>query len=127
MRGRHAAWLEDLGLERYESAFRENNIDGEVLRHLTTEDLIGLGVASVGHRRKLLAAIAALREGALSAQSPTVKPGPVIGHEVPEAERRQLTVMFCDLVGSTALSSKLDPEEMSEVICAYQDAVPGRC
>ncbi|MDK1491884.1 AAA family ATPase [Sinorhizobium sp. 7-81] len=117
------AWLRDQGLGQYEEAFRQNDIDPEVLRDLTAEDLIGLGVASVGHRRKLLAAIAALRE---VAQQPSGQAGvggtPVI---LPEPERRQLTVMFVDLVDSTRLSSRLDPEEMSELLRGYQGAVAG--
>ncbi|WEX86686.1 AAA family ATPase [Sinorhizobium garamanticum] len=115
------AWLRDQGLGQYEETFRQNDIDPEVLRDLTVEDLIGLGVASVGHRRKLLAAIAALREVAEQPSGPAGVGGtPVI---LPEAERRQLTVMFVDLVDSTRLSSRLDPEEMSELLRGYQGAV----
>src|ERR1700758_2019633 len=108
-----AAWLNRLGLQQYEQAFRENHVDTEVLRKLTAEDLIGLGVTSIGHRRKLLAAIAALRETPPPASetiSPITTPA---GQEAPSgvkssrAERRHLTVMFCDLVGSTALSARL--------------------
>ncbi len=117
------AWLRDQGLGQYEGTFRQNDIDPEVLRYLTAEDLIGLGVASVGHRRKLLAAIAALRE---IAEQPSGAAGvgatPAI---IPEAERRQLTVMFVDLVDSTRLSSRLDPEEMGELLRGYQRAVAG--
>ncbi|WP_026620844.1 putative ATPase/class 3 adenylate cyclase (plasmid) [Ensifer sp. WSM1721] len=117
------AWLRDQGLGRYEKTFRQNDIDPEVLRDLTAEDLIGLGVASVGHRRKLLAAIAALREVAEQPSGPTRIGGtPGI---LPEAERRQLTVMFVDLVDSTTLSSRLDPEEMGELLRGYQGAVAG--
>ena len=97
-----AAWLSGLGLGQYEQAFRENDIDAEVLMDLTAEDLIGLGVASIGHRRKLLAAIAALRAGSISAtNSATAAPAAVSGKAslAPGAERRQLTVMFVDLVG----------------------------
>ena len=100
------AWLQGLGLERYVSAFRDNEIDGEVLPKLTSEDLREIGVAAVGHRRKLLDAIAALR-----AEPPKIADVVVQA----EAERRQLTVMFCDLVGSTALSARLDPEDLREV------------
>ncbi len=114
-----AAWLRGLGLEQYEPAFRDNDVDGEVLPELTAEDLISIGVTSVGHRRKLLAAIAAL--GAepsrdLAQRAATSAP---ISPLTSEAERRQLTVMFCDLVGSTALSARLDPEDLREVIGAY--------
>jgi predicted ATPase/class 3 adenylate cyclase len=114
-----SAWLRGLGLERYTPAFRDNDIDAEILAELTADDLIGLGVTSIGHRRRLLAAIAALREVALApaAPLPTEAPG------IPAAERRQLTVMFCDLVGSTALSARLDPEELREVIGAYHRCV----
>jgi hypothetical protein len=117
-----SAWLGNLGLGRYEQAFRENDIDAEVLADLTAEDLIGLGVTSIGHRRKLLAAIAALRKAAVQAISPPSNEQ--FAPSLPfEAERRQVTVMFVDLVGSTAMSARLDPEEMREVIRAYQNAV----
>jgi class 3 adenylate cyclase len=121
-----AAWLCGLGLGQYEQAFRENDIDAEVLVDLTAEDLIGLGVTSIGHRRKLLAAIAALRAGSVSATSPEA-PAAISGtaSPAPEAERRQLTVMFVDLVDSTVLASRLDPEEMSELLRVYQAAVAG--
>jgi class 3 adenylate cyclase len=104
-------WLRGLGLEEYLAAFRDNEIDGAVLRDLTADDLRELGVASVGHRRKLLSAISAL--SAATANSSTPRPLP------DAAERRQLTVMFCDLVGSTAMSARLDPEDMRAIIGAY--------
>ncbi|MBP2236741.1 putative ATPase/class 3 adenylate cyclase [Sinorhizobium kostiense] len=117
------AWLRDQGLGQYEKAFRQNDIDPEVLGDLTAEDLIELGVASIGHRRKLLAAIAALRQVAEQASGPArVRGTSVI---LPEAERRQLTVMFVDLVDSTTLSARLDPEEMGELLRGYQGAVAG--
>src|SRR5262245_34651852 len=115
-----AAWLRRLGLEQYAPAFRNNDIDGEVLPELTSDDLISIGVTSVGHRRKLLAAIASLRATPPAA---TVMAAP---HDAPapaDAERRQLTVMFCDLVGSTALAARLDPEDLREVVAAYHCAV----
>src|SRR5215468_11004707 len=115
-----AAWLQDLGLERYVSAFRDNEIDWEVLPKLTSEDLREIGVAAIGHRRKLLDAIAALGAKAPATPmtaAPCDAPAPV------EAERRQLTVMFCDLVGSTELSARLDPEDLREVISGYHRAV----
>jgi class 3 adenylate cyclase/tetratricopeptide (TPR) repeat protein len=119
-----AAWLRGLGLDQYAPAFRDNDVDGEVLPELTADDLISIGVTSVGHRRKLLAAIAALGTEpptaarlAASATSASTSP-PTI-----DAERRQLTVMFCDLVGSTALSARLDPEDLREIIAAYHRAV----
>ena len=110
-----ASWLHSLGLPQYEKAFRDNAIDMAVLPELTTEDLKDLGVSLVGHRRRLLGAIAALRnEGN---PEPVAKPRVVT--VTATAERRQLTVMFCDLVGSTALSARLDPEDLREVIAAY--------
>lgn len=119
-------WLRKLGLERYEPAFRENKIDSEILPKLTAEDLKDLGIALVGDRRRLLDAIASLHAeaGAFAAEAPHVA-GPGIGRSPPiaEAERRQLTVMFVDLVGSTELSRRLDPEVMREVIRAYQTSV----
>src|SRR5436305_2781481 len=110
-----AAWLKGLGLEGLVPAFRDNDIDAAVLPSLTADDLIGLGVTSIGHRRKLLDAVAAMRSDVGPASAPTVTP---LG-----AERRQLTVMFCDLVGSTALSTRLDVEDLRGVIAAYHHAV----
>ena len=110
-----AIWLRGLGLERYEAAFRENEIDSEALSRLTAEDLTDLGVMLGSHRRKLLKAIAALHGTADTASE--------AASGVPAAERRQLTVMFCDLVGSTALAARLDPEDLREVIAAYNHAV----
>ena len=111
-----AAWLRSLGLERYEPAFRDNEIDWEALPKLTTEDLNDLGVVLGTHRRKLLEAIAALGRETGPQRSAT-------DQVVPTAERRQLTVMFCDLVGSTELAARLDPEDLREVIAAYHRAV----
>ncbi len=113
------AWLRGLGLEQYEAAFRDNRIDAEILPKLTGEDLKDIGVAIVGDRRRLLEAIAALREGVVREEPrevPSFAP-------VSQAERRQLTVMFCDLVGSTALSARLDPEDLRAVIGAYHRCV----
>jgi class 3 adenylate cyclase/predicted ATPase len=112
-----AEWLRGLGLEQYAPAFRDNHVDGEVLRRLTAEDLRELGVASIGHRRRLLDAIAAL---VAADTPPTPAPAP---SAVAEAERRQLTVMFCDLVGSTPLSARLDPEDLRRIIGAYHRCV----
>jgi class 3 adenylate cyclase len=112
-----AAWLLDLGLQQYEQAFRANEIDARVLPRLTAEDLKDLGVSLVGHRRRLLDAIAALG---------TEEPTPADERAPAAAERRQLTVMFCDLVGSTELSAMLDPEDLREVIAAYHRAVADR-
>src|ERR1700758_551145 len=117
-----ASWLQQLGLAQYEPAFRDNDVDGEILPDLTADDLIAIGVTSVGHRRKLLSAIAALGAAAPTATPASVPPP---APAPAEAERRQLTVMFCDLVGSTALSSQLDPEDLREVIAAYHRAVAG--
>jgi len=115
-----AAWLRDLGLERYVSAFRDNDIDAEVLPKLTAEDLISIGVTSVGHRRKLLDAIAGL--GTAVPTAVVTAPTPGAPAQV-DAERRQLTVMFCDIVGSTALSTRHDPEDLRELIGGYHRAV----
>jgi class 3 adenylate cyclase/tetratricopeptide (TPR) repeat protein len=122
------AWLRGLGLGQYELAFRDNEIDAAVLPRLTAEDLKDLGVTPVGHRRRLLDAIDALRADggpppprsadANATPSPAAAPAT-------QAERRQLTVMFVDLVGSTALSGRLDPEEMRAVLLAYQNTVAG--
>ena len=118
-----AAWLRGLGLKQYAPAFRENAIDGEVLRELTADDLKELGVILVGHRRKLLDAIGALRTGADATQSSgAATSAPTVSPEN-RAERRQVTVMFSDLVGSTALSARMDPEDLREVISAYHKCV----
>ena len=114
-----AAWLRGLGLERYEPAFRENEIDADVLPELTKSHLAALGLP-LGTRLKLLKAIAALREAApapVAARLPTEAAG------IPAAERRQLTIMFCDVVGSTALATRLDAEDLREIIGAYHRAV----
>ena len=114
-----AAWLRGLGLEQYEPTFRANEVDATVLPCLTSEDLREIGVVPIGHRRRLLDAIAALRTERPDVAETTAS------HEVstPAAERRQLTVMFCDLVGSTPLSARFDPEDLREVIAAYHRAV----
>jgi class 3 adenylate cyclase len=111
-----AEWLKGLGLERYEPAFRENEIDWEALPKLTAEDLKDLGVVLGGHRRRLLDAIAAL--GASEAP-----PAPSLPPAAAEAERRQLTEMFCDLVGSTPLAIRFDPEDLREIVGAYHRVV----
>jgi class 3 adenylate cyclase len=110
-----AAWLRGLSLGRYEQAFRDNEIDWEALSNLTAEDLKDLGVVLGSHRRKLLEAITALRGDIGPVPETTITASP--------AERRQLTVMFCDLVGSTALAARLDPEDLREVIAGYHRAV----
>src|SRR6516165_1762447 len=111
-----AAWLRRLGLERYVSTFRDNEIDWGVLPKLTSDDLREIGVVAIGHRRRLLDAIAAL-----ASEPPPAPDSP--GRA--DAERRQLTVMFCDLVGSTELSARLDPEDLREVISAYHRTAAG--
>jgi class 3 adenylate cyclase/predicted ATPase len=116
-------WLRKLGLGHYEAAFRENKIDDTVLPSLTAEDLKDLGVGFVGDRRKLLDAIAALRPDA-SAPMRLLSDAPLVTDKARDAaERRQVTVMFSDLVGSTALSTRMDPEDLREVITAYQKCV----
>jgi class 3 adenylate cyclase len=114
-----AVWLRRLGLEQYAPAFAANDIDGELLPDLTADDLIGLGISSIGHRRKLLAAIGSLRS---ETPQPIAEAAPVASVST-EAERRQLTVMFCDLVGSTPLSARYDPEDLREIVSAYHRCV----
>ncbi|MBR0784842.1 adenylate/guanylate cyclase domain-containing protein [Bradyrhizobium iriomotense] len=106
-------WLRSLGLQSYEQRFRDNGIDLEILSHLTVEDLKEIGVQAVGHRRKLLDAIGLLPADLAAARPPA------------SVERRQLTLMFVDLVGSTDLSRRLDPEELREVMRAYSNTVAG--
>jgi class 3 adenylate cyclase len=120
-------WLEQLGLSQYAEIFAENDVDLETLHLLTDADLERLGV-SLGHRRKLLKAIVELEDN--EAAPPTKVIPESTSTREPEmmgtaAERRQLTVMFCDLVGSTALSEQLDPEELREVVRAYQETCTG--
>jgi class 3 adenylate cyclase len=118
-------WLRGLGLGRYEAAFRENEIDETVLPSLTEEHLKQLGVTALGHRLKLLDAIAALRASGATKPSSADEATPPAPSASPEdrAERRQVTVMFSDLVGSTALSARMDPEDLREVISTYQKCV----
>jgi hypothetical protein len=110
------AWLRNLGLERYVSAFRDNEIDWDVLPKLTSEDLREIGIVAIGHRRKMLDAIAALTA---SAPSSVVTTAVCDASASAHAERRQLTVMFCDLFGSTALSTRFDPEDLRDLIGTY--------
>ena len=126
-------WLQNLGLERYTDAFRENEVDAGTLSTLTNEDLKDLGISLVGHRRRILDAIATLNDGqapaSVSSTAPDLEDDKSSAEgapaKAPDAERRQLTVMFVDLVGSTVLSGRLDPEDMREVLKRYQDAVAG--
>jgi class 3 adenylate cyclase len=113
-------WLRSLGLGQYEALFRASEIDADILPELTDVDLKELGVP-LGHRKRLLRAISGLAAAeTLAAPSASTGSKP---HDA--AERRQLTVMFCDLVGSTALSARFDPEELREELRAYQNAVSG--
>jgi len=117
-----ADWLRGPGLGQYAPAFADNDIGPDVLPSLTAEDLRDIGVASVGHRRRLLEAIAALQaERGMGAVVPSPSEPPAAPRSEPE--RRQLTVLFCDLVGSTALSARLDPEDLRELIGAYHARV----
>lgn len=133
------AWLESLGLDAYAQAFVANDVDAAVLPSLTSDDLRDIGVTSVGHRRRLLDAIAALNAPALvssdqpSAMAPpaalpvsvqTIAPADATPIRTPSAvQRRQITVVFCDLVGSTALSARVDPEDLREFLDSYRAAV----
>ena len=117
-------WLRRLGLGRYEKAFRKNDINFTVLSELTDQDLKGLGI-SLGHRRELLKAIRSLVQSEVDrGQTKTERPEPPLSRPATqtEGERRQLTILFCDLVDSTALSVRLDLEDMREVLRAYQNA-----
>ena len=119
-----AEWLTSLGMSEYAQRFAENDIDFTILLDLTDQDLEKIGVASLGHRRKLLRAIANLENIEKSAPAVTVAAAaPAAPLPQDSAERRQVTVMFCDLVGSTALSARLDPEDQREIISAYQKCV----
>jgi class 3 adenylate cyclase len=117
-----ASWLRSLGLERY-----ENDVDAELLPKLTADSLRELGITSFGHRHRLLEAIAALRPEGVPADDGPVRSSTNLtenlGASETTAERRPLSVMFCDLIGSTALSARLDPEDLREVIRAYQACV----
>jgi class 3 adenylate cyclase/predicted ATPase len=119
-----ADWLEKLGLGQYAQRFAENDIDFDILSDLTDQDLEKIGVTSVGHRRKLLRAIANLKgvEKSTPAVAIAVAP-PARPRAADTAERRQVTVMFSDLVGSTALSARMDPEDLRELISAYRKCV----
>jgi class 3 adenylate cyclase len=111
-------WLRGIGLAHYAEVFRANDIDTELLGRLTNDDLKDIGVASFGHRKKLLDAIAEL------AGVGPVSPQPAIEPKARDAaERRHVTVMFTDLIGSTAMSGSMDPEDLREVITGYQKCV----
>ena len=119
-----ADWLGKLGLGQYAQRFAENDISFVILPDLSDQDLEKIGVASLGHRRLLLRAIAELKivdKGAPTGTS--AASAPVVSPKIDKAERRQVTVMFSDLVGSTTLSARMDPEDLREVISAYQKCV----
>jgi class 3 adenylate cyclase/predicted ATPase/DNA polymerase III delta prime subunit len=117
-----AAWLRGLGLEQYEQVFRDNAIDSEIVAELTDADLEKLGML-LGHRKRFLKAIVELGPSASQSDPGTEKIAVESRALEPGAERRQLTVMFADLVGSTALAARLDPEDLREVIGAYHRCV----
>jgi class 3 adenylate cyclase len=114
-----AQWLEKIGLSEYAQRFADNGIDVSVLRHLTDQDLKDIGVL-LGHRRKMLAAI-----GELAGVAPLLPEPAARSEPKPQdtAERRQVTVLFSDMVGSTALSARMDPEDLRDIISAYQSCV----
>lgn len=120
-----ADWLEKLGLGQYARRFNENGIDLSVLPDLTDQDLEKLGLL-LGHRRKLLRATADLKD--VEKSTPAVAIATVahaVPHPLDSAERRHVTVMFSDLVGSTALAARMDPEDLRDIISAYQQCVSG--
>jgi class 3 adenylate cyclase/tetratricopeptide (TPR) repeat protein len=117
-------WLDEIGLAQYAELFRANDIDANILREMTAEDLKELGISSFGHRKRLVSAIAALTAEANRPVS-VLDCGTAPARPAAEAERRQLTVLFCDLVGSTELSQRLDPEDLRDVMRRYQDTCAG--
>jgi len=116
-------WLRSLGLQEFEAVFRENAIDETVLRDLTEDHLRELGFP-LGVRLKLLKAVAEINANAELTTPPT-RVTPALPH-VDAAERRQVTVMFSDLVDSTALSARMDPEDMGGVLAEYRNCVGRR-
>ena len=119
-----AEWLEKLGLGQYAQRFAENDINFAILSDLTDQDLKEIGVSSLGHRRLLLRAIAELNIAEKGTTRPgAATPASLTPPQTDAAERRHVTVMFCDLVGSTALSARMDPEDLRDVISAYQKCV----
>jgi class 3 adenylate cyclase len=114
-------WLRNLGLGQYEATFRDNEIDGAVLPKLTVDDLKDLGVAVVGHRRKIMSAIEELSAESVALEALPTPPALPVGASPDRAERRPITVMFCDLVGSTSLAAKLDAEDWRSLVNAYLD------
>jgi class 3 adenylate cyclase len=118
-----ADWLEKLGMSEYAQRFADNDIDFTILGDLTDQDLEKIGIASLGHRRKLLRAISNLETIEKSVPALPAVAAPAAALPLDTAERRQVTVMFSDLVGSTALSARMDPEDLREVIAAYHKCV----
>ena len=118
-------WLRSLGLGQYEATSRDNDIDGAVLPRLTVDDLKDLGVTVVGHRRKIMSAIEELNAASVTRadamKPPQTQAPPSVGTSSYGAERRPITVMFCDLVGSTSLAAKLDAEDWRDLVSAYLD------
>jgi class 3 adenylate cyclase len=125
------AWLKELGLGAYLEAFLDNDIDAAVLPHLTSADLAELGVNSIGHRRRLLEAIGRLAAAERDpverpGKKPGVPPPPSAGaRQIVIAERRQVTTLFCDLVGYTQLATRFDPEVVHDILGSYKDACAG--
>jgi class 3 adenylate cyclase len=117
-----ADWLRQLGLEQYEPTFRENRIDIDLVPKLTADDLKDLGVTLVGDRRRLLEAIAALRDGS-GATEPATQPVSEHRPAKTDAERRQITILFCDIVDSTPIATRLDPEDLRAIINGFQRKV----
>jgi hypothetical protein len=119
-------WLRSLGLGKYEASFRDNAIDADLLPRLTDAGLKDIGVSALGDRLRLLDAIAALAvaKPPSDAPAPPLKPAPPKALQV-SAERRPITVMFCDLVGSTSMAAKLDPEDWRNLVNAYLDTASG--
>ena len=115
-----ADWLNGLGLPQYVGAFRANDIDADVLRRITAEDLKELGVGSLGHRKRLLEAISAL-DGVRPEAASSLSQSADVARQPSDGERRQLTVLFCDMVGFTELASRLDPEVLQGIIRRYED------
>src|ERR1700745_2836112 len=118
-----ADWLSQVGMHEYAQRFAENGIDLDILTELSDQDLEKIGVTSLGHRRKLLRAIANLKAAEQVAAGSTVAVAPPVPRSADTAERRQVTVMFSDLVGSTALAARMDPEDLRELISTYHKCV----
>ena len=122
MSGDVEQWLEGLGLGQFAEAFAENGVDLDLLPAITNDDLKDLGVARLADRKRILSAIAQLDKDTSSVPSTIPDQSKVVSPTMTvEAERRQLTVLFCDLVGSTALSQQMDPEDLRDVMRRYQD------